>query len=131
MYSSCSNSSSSLSYFEMNLETWRELWRVTEISDILLLIVDIRFAPLHFSPAFYHHCTVRLGKDLILVLNKIDLVATPLVTAWKHYFEQRFPKCHILLFSSAKQIKYKRKRNSKNDPDDEDQTVKVLLQLKT
>ena len=34
---------SGLSYFEMNLETWRQLWRVMEISDIILFIVDIRF----------------------------------------------------------------------------------------
>lgn len=32
-----------LSYFEMNLETWRQLWRVTEISDIILYIVDVRY----------------------------------------------------------------------------------------
>ncbi len=31
-----------LSYFELNLETWRQLWRVIEMSDILLVIVDIR-----------------------------------------------------------------------------------------
>lgn len=35
-----------LSYFEMNLETWRQLWRVMEISDVLLLIVDVR-TPVH------------------------------------------------------------------------------------
>lgn len=33
-----------LSYFELNLETWRQLWRVLEMSDIVLLIVDIRYA---------------------------------------------------------------------------------------
>lgn len=33
-----------LSYFELNLETWRQLWRVLEISDIILVIVDIRYA---------------------------------------------------------------------------------------
>jgi ribosome biogenesis GTPase A len=33
---------SDLSYFEINLETWRQLWRVLEISDIILLITDIR-----------------------------------------------------------------------------------------
>lgn len=32
-----------LSYFELNLETWRQLWRVLEMSDIVLIIVDIRF----------------------------------------------------------------------------------------
>ena len=33
----------SLSYFELNLETWRQLWRVLERSDILLLVVDARY----------------------------------------------------------------------------------------
>lgn len=34
--------SEKLSYFEHNLETWRQLWRVLEMSDIVLLITDIR-----------------------------------------------------------------------------------------
>ena len=32
-----------ISYFELNLETWRQLWRVVEMSDIILLILDIRY----------------------------------------------------------------------------------------
>lgn len=32
-----------MSYFELNLETWRQLWRVLEISDIVLIIVDVRY----------------------------------------------------------------------------------------
>lgn len=39
---------SELSYFEMNLETWRQLWRVLEMSDIILVIVDARF-PVSFT----------------------------------------------------------------------------------
>ena len=31
-----------LSYFEVNLETWRQLWRVIEMADVVLLITDIR-----------------------------------------------------------------------------------------
>ncbi|KAF6113942.1 putative G protein nucleolar 1 (putative) [Phyllostomus discolor] len=34
--------SEKLSYFEHNLETWRQLWRVLEMSDIVLLITDVR-----------------------------------------------------------------------------------------
>lgn len=104
-----------LSYFEMNLETWRQLWRVVEISDIILLIVDIRFPALHFSPKFYEYCTNTLNKDVILILNKIDLVATSLVVAWKHYFESKYPNLHIILFSSSKQIKYRQKRSVKRN----------------
>ena len=36
-------SPSNLSMYELNLETWRQLWRVTEMSDILLIIADARF----------------------------------------------------------------------------------------
>ena len=36
------HSSEELSYFELNLETWRQLWRVIEMADIVLLITDIR-----------------------------------------------------------------------------------------
>lgn len=31
-----------LSFCELNLEIWRQLWRVLEISDIVLVIVDAR-----------------------------------------------------------------------------------------
>ena len=30
-------------HFELNLETWRQLWRVIEMSDVLLLVVDCRY----------------------------------------------------------------------------------------
>lgn len=33
----------SLSFCELNLETWRQLWRVLEISDIILVIADVRY----------------------------------------------------------------------------------------
>lgn len=39
---------SRLAYFELNLETWRQLWRVTEMSDLVLLIADIRHPVLLF-----------------------------------------------------------------------------------
>ncbi len=117
----------------MNLETWRQLWRVVEISDILLLIVDIRFPALHFSPTFYSYCTNTLKKDIILVLNKIDLVETSLVIAWKHYFQAIFPNLHILLFSSAKQIKFKKRKasnkNSVNKTEEKNEDELIIKSL--
>ncbi|XP_046336310.2 guanine nucleotide-binding protein-like 1 isoform X1 [Haliotis rufescens] len=89
-----------LSYFEMNLETWRQLWRVTEMSDIMLLVTDIRHPALHFSPALYDHVTRDLNKPMILVLNKVDLAPLGLVVAWKDYFHKHFPKLRIVFFTS-------------------------------
>ncbi|KAF5288228.1 hypothetical protein FQA39_LY03996 [Lamprigera yunnana] len=89
-----------LGYFELNLETWRQLWRVLEMSDVILFIVDIRFAGLMFPPSLYDYVSKTLNKDFILVLNKIDLAPTELVVAWKVYFQEKYPKLHILLFTT-------------------------------
>nr|CAD7427509.1 unnamed protein product [Timema monikensis] len=89
-----------LSYFELNLETWRQLWRVLEMSDIILVIVDIRYSALMFPPSLYRHVTEILHKAIILVLNKVDLAPPPLVVAWKHYFKENYPELHILTFTS-------------------------------
>lgn len=89
-----------LSWFEHNLETWRQLWRVLEMSDIVLLITDIRHPALHFSPALYDYVVKDLKKKLVLVLNKIDLVAPSLAIAWKEYFLSKFLHLHVVCFTS-------------------------------
>ncbi|CAD1476638.1 unnamed protein product, partial [Heterotrigona itama] len=91
---------STVSYFELNLETWRQLWRVLEMSDILLIIVDIRYTVLMFPSYLYEYITNELKKDMILVLNKVDLAPPSLVIAWKEYFHIMYPKLHILMFTS-------------------------------
>ncbi|XP_020504762.2 guanine nucleotide-binding protein-like 1 [Labrus bergylta] len=94
------NPPGSLSHFEHNLETWRQLWRVLEMSDVILLIVDIRHPVLQFPPALYHYITGELQKQVVLVLNKADLCPPPLVMAWKHYMTSQFPNLHIVCFTS-------------------------------
>jgi len=43
---------------------------------------------------------VSLGKTLILVLNKIDLVDPELSAAWKAYLQAKYPKMKIVFFTS-------------------------------
>ncbi|KAJ2309076.1 hypothetical protein IWW54_003928 [Coemansia sp. RSA 2705] len=88
----------SVSLYEKNLEVWRQLWRVVEISDILLLIVDIRHPVLHFPPSLYRYVTETTGKPLVVVLNKTDLVAENTVRAWTHCFKSRFPEVVLTRF---------------------------------
>uniref|UniRef100_H2Z4K8 Guanine nucleotide-binding protein-like 1 n=1 Tax=Ciona savignyi TaxID=51511 RepID=H2Z4K8_CIOSA len=92
-----------LSYFEHNLETWRQAWRVWEMSDIIVMVTDVRHPTLHFSPALYEHVTKKLMKPLILILNKIDLVPASVVSAWTSYFKKLFPELHIVWFTSFPQ----------------------------
>lgn len=87
-------------FFEQNLETWRQLWRVEERSDILLLVADIRYPALHFVPGLYHYITTDLRKQMVLALNKCDLVHEKLLAAWKSYFLSEFPNLSVALFSS-------------------------------
>ncbi|XP_056301061.1 guanine nucleotide-binding protein-like 1 [Pseudoliparis swirei] len=94
------NPAGSLSHFEHNLETWRQLWRVLEMSDIILIIVDIRHPVLQFPPTLYHYITGELQKHVIMVLNKADLCPPPLVIAWKHYLTSQFPHLHLVSFTS-------------------------------
>lgn len=37
---------------------------------------------------------------MILVLNKIDLVPSHIVLAWKHYFEEKYEDIRVILFTS-------------------------------
>ncbi|CAF97816.1 unnamed protein product, partial [Tetraodon nigroviridis] len=94
------NTPGSLSHYEHNLETWRQLWRVLEMSDVYLLIVDIRHPVLQFPPALYRYITDKLHKQVILVLNKVDLCPPPLVIAWKHYMMSQFPDLQMVCFTS-------------------------------
>ncbi|XP_067944024.1 guanine nucleotide-binding protein-like 1 [Watersipora subatra] len=89
-----------LGYVELNLETWRQLWRVLEMSDILLHIIDVRYAPLHFNPELYKYVTSVLGKEVIVILNKCDIVPPSVAIAWKNYLLEEFPKLKVVIFTS-------------------------------
>ncbi|XP_053675557.1 guanine nucleotide-binding protein-like 1 [Anopheles nili] len=104
----------SLSFCELNLETWRQLWRVLELSDVILVIVDARFPTLMFPPALYYYVTEDLGKGMMLVINKIDLVESEVVLAWKRYFEQKYPHIKVVLFTSYPSYNLRGKQESKH-----------------
>ena len=53
-----------------------------------------------FPPSLYHYVINDLRKQVILVLNKIDLAAPEVIVAWKHYFESEYKDIHIVLFTS-------------------------------
>ncbi|KAI8092240.1 uncharacterized protein B0P05DRAFT_525405 [Gilbertella persicaria] len=88
-----------LSWFERNLEVWRQLWRVLEISDIVIIVMDIRNPMLHFPRSLYRYVTHTLKRKIIGVFNKVDLVSEFTVFAWRKYFEEEFPELRISKFS--------------------------------
>ena len=91
---------SRLNYFEHNIEVWRQLWRVLELSDVLLVLADIRHPIFHFPPSLYRYVTETLGKPMILVLNKIDLVPNEIAEEWVLYFQTTYPHLKVVPFSN-------------------------------
>ena len=89
-----------LNFFEHNLEVWRQLWRVCEVSDVLLILADIRHPMFHFPPALYNYVVRDLKKPMILVLTKVDLVPTQNVVKWTQYFTDTFPGLYVCSYTS-------------------------------
>lgn len=66
-----------------------------------------------FPPSLYDYVINVLKKDMILVLNKIDLSPVPLVAAWKNYFSQKYPNLHVLMFTTLPGYNLHGKQNDK------------------
>ena len=63
-----------LNRFEHNLEVWRQLWRVVERADVLVMLAEARNPLLHFSEALYEYVVADCGKQAVLCISKADLV---------------------------------------------------------
>lgn len=53
-----------------------------------------------FPPSLFEYVKKTLKKHMILVMNKIDLVPSHIVLAWKHYFEEKYKDIRVILFTS-------------------------------
>ncbi|GJN35537.1 hypothetical protein PR202_gb24324 [Eleusine coracana subsp. coracana] len=89
-----------LTPFEKNIDIWRQLWRVLERSDLLVMVVDAR------DPLFYRCPDLEVyareldeHKKTMLLVNKADLLPLNIRKKWAEYF-----KAHDILhvFWSAK-----------------------------
>ncbi|KAG7099624.1 hypothetical protein E1B28_001452 [Marasmius oreades] len=75
--------------FERNLEVWRQLWRVTEISDIILVLLDSRCPPVHLPSSLVRYLSKH---HVVLVLTKTDICGPLRATAWKKYLHDLYPQ---------------------------------------
>ena len=80
-------------------------WRVTEMSDIILLLLDSRCPPLHLPPSLASYlslpgastdtvtdttCKSKMA-NVILVLTKVDISGPARVAAWTSYLNTQYP----------------------------------------
>lgn len=68
---------------------WRELWRVVEKSDIIVQIVDARNPLLFRSKDLDDYVKeVDPAKQILLLVNKADLLKPEQQASWREYFEK-------------------------------------------
>jgi hypothetical protein len=72
-------------------------WRVTEISQILLVLLDSRCPLLHFPHSL---ATYLQGREVILVLTKVDISGAARAEAWTDYFRKRYPHLRVVQVES-------------------------------
>ncbi|KAF8514634.1 P-loop containing nucleoside triphosphate hydrolase protein [Hysterangium stoloniferum] len=88
-------------YYERNIEVWRQLWRVSEMSDIILLLLDSRCPALHFPPSLQVYFeALRQSRPLIIVLTKSDLVPPSYTAAWSAWLRDHYPSARVVKVES-------------------------------
>ncbi|KAL9934060.1 hypothetical protein V8E36_007142 [Tilletia maclaganii] len=78
------------SQFERNLSVFAQLWRVSERSDILCVLLDARCPLLHLPPSLIDFLRAKAGRRTLLVLTKADLVPRSIAEAWRTWLLEQF-----------------------------------------
>ncbi|PKA50884.1 large subunit GTPase 1 [Apostasia shenzhenica] len=83
-----------LTPFEKNLDIWRQLWRVLERSDLLVMVVDARDPLFYRCPDLEAYAQeIDEHKKTMLLVNKADLLPFVVRKKWADYFDS-----HGILF---------------------------------
>jgi ribosome biogenesis GTPase A len=100
VYQTCH--SDHLGFFEQNLEVWRQFWRVCEISDVIIIVLDVRFPILHYPLSLHNYLVKKLRLPFVIALMKCDLVDQALTDTWKNvirgYFGDEANICEISIY---------------------------------
>ncbi|XP_022141967.1 GTPase LSG1-2 [Momordica charantia] len=76
-----------LTPFEKNLDIWRQLWRVVERCDLLVMVVDARDPLFYRCPDLEAYAReVDEHKRTLLLVNKADLIPYSVRKKWSEFF---------------------------------------------
>jgi ribosome biogenesis GTPase A len=83
------------------LASWSELERMVSKADIVLMVLDAR-TPLETFSRRLEAVTAKHGKQLLLVLNKSDLIPRDVADEWKEFFKTR--GYHVVYIAAARHM---------------------------
>lgn len=79
-------------------------WRVTELSSILLVLIDSRCPPLHMPNSLLRFITgLKPTRQIIFVLTKTSVVGAECAVSWKVWLENRYPGTQVVLSESYRE----------------------------
>ena len=88
--------------FEVNLNVWKQLWHTLQHSTHIVFVVDARNPLFHVHFHLYDVCARVLGKPLVLLLNKCELVPPDTLQRWVRYLQHALPQCAAIVpFTTA------------------------------
>ena len=72
-------------------------WRVTEISQIILVLLDSRCPLLHYPPSLHDYLA---NHKVIFVLTKVDITGSACAEAWTDFLRAQYPETQIVRVES-------------------------------
>ena len=73
---------------------WRKFWKAVKEADIIVEVLDSR-DPEGFRIKSIEEKLTELGKKIILVINKADLVPREILEEWKNFLSKEHPTLYI------------------------------------
>lgn len=73
---------------------------MSEISQILLILLDSRCPLLHYPPSLASYLAGLPNRKVILVLTKVDISGPDRANAWSSYLKKRYPYVRIVQVES-------------------------------
>ena len=97
------NINKAITPYEKNIEVWKQLWMTVEKGQILFQIVDGRNPLYYRCPDLENYIKeVDTNKEIILIVNKADLMNEDLRKNWADYFKTHNIK--YVFFSAVNEI---------------------------
>ncbi|KAI0274993.1 hypothetical protein BC834DRAFT_850618 [Gloeopeniophorella convolvens] len=88
-----------LSRTDALVEEWVVAWRVTEVSQIMMVLLDSRCPLLHFPPSLAALLSQPYYRT-ILVITKVDISGLVRAEAWAAYLRSKYPFAKVVMVES-------------------------------